>query len=140
MPISKLEAAERQLNCAIRVYFGLDDACYPHIITSGILDFFLTSILTAHRTILPATSKRPSQNWAGVGSIRVANFLKHADKDPEDLMDDLTEAARSLCFLNSLNPSLIRVGCRKKIERTKRKIGIAATMKAMILKIIVHSF
>jgi DNA-directed RNA polymerase subunit N (RpoN/RPB10) len=44
------------------------------------------------------------------------------------------------CFLNSLNPSLIRVGRRKKIERTKRKIGIAAATKAMILKIIVHSF
>jgi hypothetical protein len=49
------------------------------------------------------------------------------------------ETATSLCFLNSLNPSLIRVGRRKKIERTKRKIGIAAATKAMILKIIVHS-
>jgi hypothetical protein len=43
------------------------------------------------------------------------------------------------CFLNSLRPSLIRVVRRKNIERTKRKIGIAAAMKAMILKIIVHS-
>jgi hypothetical protein len=33
-----------------------------------------------------------------------------------------------------------RVGRRKKIERTKRKIGTAAATKAMILKIIVHSF
>jgi hypothetical protein len=31
---------------------------------------------------------------------------------------------------------LIRVVRRKKIERTKRKIGIAAARKAMILKII----
>jgi len=50
------------------------------------------------------------------------------------------ETARSLFFLNSLNPSLSRVDRRKKIERTKRKIGIAAATKAMILKIIVHSF
>jgi hypothetical protein len=50
------------------------------------------------------------------------------------------ETARSLRFLNSLNPSLIRVGRREKIDRTKRKIGIAAATKAMILKIIVHSF
>jgi hypothetical protein len=50
------------------------------------------------------------------------------------------ETARSLRFLNSLNPSLIRVGRRKKIERTKRKIGIAAATKAIIFKIIVHSF
>jgi hypothetical protein len=49
------------------------------------------------------------------------------------------ETAKLACFLNSLRPSFIRVVRRKNIERTKRKIGIAAAMKAMILKIIVHS-
>jgi len=49
------------------------------------------------------------------------------------------ETAKLACFLNFLRPSLIRVVRRKNIERTKRKIGIAAAMKAMILKIIVHS-
>jgi hypothetical protein len=47
------------------------------------------------------------------------------------------ETAKLACFLNSLRPSFIRVVRRKNIERTKRKIGIAAAMKAMILKIIV---
>src|SRR6516162_532874 len=46
------------------------------------------------------------------------------------------ETAKLACFLNSLRPSLIRVVRRKKIERMKRKIGIAAARKAMILKII----
>jgi hypothetical protein len=46
------------------------------------------------------------------------------------------ETAKLACFLNSLRPSLIRVVRGKKIERTKRKIGIAAARKAMILKII----
>ena len=49
------------------------------------------------------------------------------------------ETAKLACFLNSLRPSFIRVVRRKNIERTKRKIGIAAARKAMILKIIVHS-
>src|SRR5215472_15965569 len=49
------------------------------------------------------------------------------------------ETAKLACFLNSLRPSFIRVVRRKNIERTKRKIGIAAASKAMILKIIVHS-
>src|ERR1700747_2859529 len=48
------------------------------------------------------------------------------------------ETAKLACFLNSLKPSLIRVVRRKKIERTKRKIGMAAARKAMILKIIVR--
>jgi hypothetical protein len=40
--------------------------------------------------------------------------------------------------LNSLRPSFIRVVRWKNTERTKRKIGIAAAIKAMILKIIVY--
>src|SRR6266480_678001 len=46
------------------------------------------------------------------------------------------ETAKLACSLNSLRPSLIRVVRREKIERTKRKIGIAAATNAMILKII----
>src|SRR5262249_50614074 len=48
------------------------------------------------------------------------------------------ETAKLACFLNSLKPSSIRVVRRKNIERTKRKIGMAAAKKAMILKIIVR--
>jgi hypothetical protein len=48
------------------------------------------------------------------------------------------ETAKFACFLNSLRPSLIRVVRREKIERTKRKIGIAAATNAMILKNIFH--
>jgi hypothetical protein len=48
------------------------------------------------------------------------------------------ETAKLACFLNSLRPSLIRVVRREKIERTKRKIGIAAATNAMILKSIFH--
>jgi hypothetical protein len=44
------------------------------------------------------------------------------------------ETAKLACFLNSLT----RVVRRKKTERTKRKMGIAAARKAMILKIIVR--
>src|SRR5258707_9300711 len=48
------------------------------------------------------------------------------------------ETAKLACFLNSLRPSLTRVVRCKNTERTKRKIGIAAASKAMILKIIVQ--
>src|SRR5262245_44320917 len=44
--------------------------------------------------------------------------------------------AKLACFLNSLTPSLIRVVRRKKTERTKRKIGIAAAISAINFKII----
>src|SRR5258708_36524273 len=48
------------------------------------------------------------------------------------------ETAKLACFLNSLRPSFTRVVRWKNTERTKRKIGIAAASKAMILNIIVR--
>jgi len=47
------------------------------------------------------------------------------------------QTATSICFLNSFSPSLNRVGRRKKIDRTNKMSGIAAAMKAMILKIMI---
>src|SRR5262245_21257993 len=47
------------------------------------------------------------------------------------------ETAKLSCFLNSLSPSLIRGVRRKKTARMKRKSGIAAATKAIILKIMV---
>jgi hypothetical protein len=44
--------------------------------------------------------------------------------------------AKLACFLNSLTPSFIRVVRRKKTDRTNRKIGIAAAISAINLKII----
>ena len=85
--ITKLEAAKRQLNCAIRLYFNNDDMSstitlsraafrllwdlYPTVTTDG-LERGLDRIIK----IL---------GWKQFNEI--TNFLKHADKDPEAQMD-----------------------------------------------------
>jgi len=81
-----------------------------------------------------------------VGGARVQSYDHHVQANlPAAKMTTHTmrnrniETAKLACFLNSLRPSLTRVVRRKNTERTKRKIGIAAASKAMILKIIVHS-
>ena len=65
-------------------------------------------------------------------NLAAANATTHAIRNRN------IETAKLACFLNSLRPSLMRVVRREKIERTKRKIGIAAATNAMILKNIFH--
>jgi hypothetical protein len=82
----------------------------------------------------------PSQEVLVIRQSHVQTSLPAAKSTRHPMRNRKIVTARSLCFLNSLNPSLIRVGRRKKIDRTKRKIRIAAATKAMILKIVVLSF
>src|SRR5215468_696758 len=86
-----------------------------------------------HHSILGRRARVQSDDHHVQANLPAAKTTTHTMRNRN------IETAKLACFLNSLRPSLIRVVRRKNIERTKRKIGIAAAMKAMILKIIVHS-
>src|SRR6516162_1034719 len=86
-----------------------------------------------HHSILGRRARAQSDDHHVQANLPAAKTTIHTMRNRN------IETAKLACFLNSLRPSLIRVVRRKNIERTKRKIGIAAAMKAMILKIIVHS-
>jgi hypothetical protein len=92
MPISKLQAAERQLNCAIRLYFADDDLLAVHTLSRA-----------AFRILFDIYPERSSDGFdrdldkliAELGwrkFNRVTNFLKHADNDPEGILDGASEA------------------------------------------------
>jgi hypothetical protein len=87
MEISKLEAAKRQLDCAIRLY--LNDEDMSSIITLSRASFRL--LWDIYPTIANDGFEKPlsklidRMGWAKFNAI--ANFLKHADKDPEAQMD-----------------------------------------------------
>jgi hypothetical protein len=84
-----------------------------------------------------ASSPRPSARVQSDDHHVQAN-LPAAKTTTHTMRNRNIETARLACFLNSLRPSLTRVVRRKNTERTKRKIGMAAASRAMILKIIVH--
>ena len=86
-----------------------------------------------HHSILGRRARVQSDDHHAQANLPAAKTTIHTMRNRN------IETAKLACFLNSLRPSLIRVVRRKNIERMKRKIGIAAAMKAMILKIIVHS-
>src|SRR6516164_8344115 len=83
-----------------------------------------------HHSILGRRARVQSDDHHVQANLPAAKTTTHTIRNRN------IETAKLACFLNSLRPSLIRVVRRKKIERTKRKIGIAAARKAMILKII----
>lgn len=87
MKISKLEAARRQLNCAIRLYFNDDDI--TSVITLSRASFRL--LWDLYPTISEDGFEKPlgkiieQLGWSKINEI--ANFLKHADKDPDAQME-----------------------------------------------------
>jgi hypothetical protein len=87
MEISKLEAARRQLDCAIRLYFNGDDM--SSIITLSRAAFRL--LWDIYPTITTDGFEKPfskiieTRGWSRFNEI--TNFLKHADKDPNAQME-----------------------------------------------------
>lgn len=84
MKISKLDAAKRQLETAVRLYFSESDPVAIHALTAAghkllsDLNKSRTRTLSAQQPILP--------NWVNKFERRsrnAANFIKHADHDPE---------------------------------------------------------
>ncbi len=78
-PINKLEAARRQIDCAVRLYCNDEDIVPVHTLAYAAL-----SVLTSYDK---AANKGSS--WAKImrdepctWSRDIANFLKHADRDP----------------------------------------------------------
>jgi hypothetical protein len=87
MEISKLEAAKRQLDCAIRLFLNDDDL--SSIITLSRSSFRL--LWDIYPTIATDGFEKPLSKvieaigWTQFNAI--VNFLKHADKDPEAQME-----------------------------------------------------
>lgn len=85
--ISKLEAAQRQLDCAIRLFFENEDSLAVHTLAHAALRVLLD--LYRHRGRDDFHQQLDSLveerlGWRGFN--RVPNFLKHADQDPEELL------------------------------------------------------
>lgn len=104
MPISKLEAARSQLDCAIRLFFNEDDL--PSIITLSraafrlLYDLYPTLANDGFIAEVDALVRR-HQGWGKFNEM--ANHLKHADRDPEaSLNPHPIEAIVGIGFSTSL--------------------------------------
>lgn len=91
MPISKLEAAQRQLDCAIRLYFDSDDLLSVHALSRAAFRviYDLHPSGDRFRRLVDDTIKY--LGWSNFNEV--TNFLKHADSDPHNEIEEPTESS-----------------------------------------------
>ena len=99
-PMTKIQAAQRQINAGIRMLFRNDDPVAIH--TVAMAAFRILRDLAKQRGLEhPVDSMiRPGKEkefWRGVNSS--ANFFKHADKDPDDISGGFLEEANDSVLL-----------------------------------------
>jgi len=100
-PVSKLDAACRQLKVAIRLFFERSDSLAIHTLAAAAHQV-LTDILhkTGRNGLLknnPLIRDCHKKEWRDT-LARAENFLKHADRDPDDDFDFYSASTEPFIF------------------------------------------
>lgn len=106
--LTKLEAAQRQLNRAIQMLFAEDDPVCTHTL-AGAASILLTDLLEHHKPSSTWEQKAQEDNDLGRAEFfRIArkaqNFLKHARDDPNESLEfnpSDTDALLALAVFNA---------------------------------------
>ena len=93
--ITKLEAAQRQLDCAIRRWLDEDDLCSVQTLAWAAF----TILRDLGRKANPPIYELPSSSDF---ERKAANFLKHADKDPDAVMLEIDHMIPELVFYDAI--------------------------------------
>jgi hypothetical protein len=88
--LSKTEAARRQLDCAIRLYFDNDDLLAVHALSRAAFRvlYDLQSADDDHKEQIITQTFR-YLGWSNFNEL--TNFLKHADRDADAEIDEASE-------------------------------------------------
>lgn len=107
--ITKLEAAQRQLNRAIRMLFAQDDPVCTHTL-AGAASVLLVDLVEHHLPGSTWEKKIQQDNNFGKSEFfkiarRAQNFLKHAKDDPSGTLDFNTSDTDALLTVAVFNAS-----------------------------------
>lgn len=87
--MTKLDAAKRQLDTAIKLYFDNEDSLSVHTLAYASFKILFDLYPSLHSDGFSAKVdeliKQPKLGWSRFN--RTANFLKHADRDPLDELE-----------------------------------------------------
>ena len=110
--VSKTQAAQRQADAAIRMLFSGEDPVAVH--TLAMASFRVLRDLATHQgsnsflknTELLIRKGEEQRFWSGMHSF--ANFLKHADRDPDAIKENIDEKVNDaiLLFVTELYSTL----------------------------------
>src|SRR5688572_23040851 len=101
MMIKKLEAAQRQIDSAVDMYFADRDEVSIHTLV-GAAHILITDLSAAPKQeSVIERHVRPDKRWEFEGALRAPqNFLKHADRDPDATFDFNPHSTELLLFVD----------------------------------------
>jgi hypothetical protein len=101
MKITKLDAARRQLNSAIALYFDEGDEISIHTLV-GAAHILITDLFSAAKqgSLIHRYIRQEKRKQFEKAIRRPQNFFKHADNDPDDILDFDPHATELLLFLD----------------------------------------
>lgn len=104
--VSKIEAASRQLNAAIRLFFSCGDDIAVHTLAAAAANVF-ADIIENRTGASWRTRARDDSGLSMKEVVRVLheewNFFKHADRDPDAVLQFNEEFAADLMFMATLD-------------------------------------
>jgi hypothetical protein len=90
-PISKIDAAQRQLDCAIRLFFGNEEPLAVYALSRAGLRVLLDLTKDADKNSFDGKLNELVNKHIGEWFNEVTNFLKHADFDPNNQLEWIHE-------------------------------------------------
>jgi hypothetical protein len=84
MPITKIEAAQRQLDCAIRLYIAHDDALSVHALSRAAFRLLYDIYPSLRDDGFSRDVEKWIQQFGWKDFNEASNFLKHANTDPNE--------------------------------------------------------
>ena len=131
--ITKVEAADRQLNQAIRLFFRCGDMLAVHTLTGAAFQLFadlgrVRGIVSRYRSEELIRPERMAEWISALNETQ--NFLKHADKDPGGVLKFVEEG--TMLFLYEAVELATRVNTNTAQERTAFRLWFVASFPEMI--------
>ena len=104
--VNKIEAARRQIDTAIRLLFGNEDPVAIHTLTMAGFRILrdLSNKRNSNMNKIAQLFIKPGMEGKFWGTLQsFANFLKHADEDPDSIIDNIQEEVNdAILFLATL--------------------------------------
>lgn len=103
--VTKLEAAQRQIDAAIRLLFKNEDPVAIHTVAAAGLQILkdLAKKDTTQVWQMMDQCFRPGmrKKWRNEVENKAVNFLKHADKDPDEALENVDEIINDLTLFSA---------------------------------------
>ena len=103
--VTKLEAAQRQIDAAIRLLFKNEDPVAIHTVAAAGLQILKDLAKNDNTQVWQMMSQciRPEMRkiWRNEVEHKAVNFLKHADKDPDEVLENVDEIINDLTLFSA---------------------------------------